>query len=123
MLLDQTIAIATSYFRNHRVEPAELPNLLRTIHRAITALDQASEGSGPVPRSARRRLADTQYVVCLEDGKVLKSLKRHLRQAHNLSIEAYRAKWDLPADYPTVAPGYSARRSALAKEIGLGQPD
>jgi len=102
--------IVSAYVSNNSVPASDLPSLIAEIHTALTRLN------GPVKKSIA-----PDFIVCLEDGKKFKSLKRHLRTQYNMSPEQYREKWGLPADYPMVAPNYAAARSRLAKEMGLGQ--
>src|SRR5687768_7022820 len=124
-LVDLTAEIVAAYVGKNTVAQTELPKLIGEVHRAL---------SGAVSQlAAREELADVKpavtikksltpdYLICLEDGKKFKSLKRHLRSHYNLSPEQYREKWGLPADYPMVAPNYSATRSRLAKDNGLGR--
>ena len=106
------------------MEQADLPKLITDVHRA---LEQAAAGTGREDEAAEakpavtiRRSITPDYLICLEDGKKFKSLKRHLRTHFNLSPEQYREKWGLPADYPMVAPNYATSRSKLAKNMGLG---
>jgi predicted transcriptional regulator len=122
-LIDLTANIAAAYVENNTVSAADLPALIHNIHSALKSVD------GPVavveePKtpavSIKKSLGD-DFLICLEDGRKFKSLKRHLRTKYNLSPEEYRAKWGLPKTYPMVAPSYAASRSALAKQMGLGQ--
>lgn len=115
--------IVSAYVRNNTLETSELPDLIRSVHAALQDLSRPSEDEPeplkpavPVKKSIYR-----DYLVCLEDGLKFKSLKRHLRSKYGLSPEEYRARWGLPADYPMVAPGYSEKRSKLAKKMGLGR--
>src|SRR5918994_2833078 len=116
--------IVSAYVGNHNVATGDLASLIRDVH---TALQQsANGGSEPEPEPLTpavsvKKSVQPDYIVCLEDGKKFKSLKRHLRTDHNLSPEEYRAKWGLPRDYPMVAPNYAASRSELAKKMGLGR--
>jgi predicted transcriptional regulator len=106
------------------VSAAELPNLIQSIHKAISGIG-TGETEAPVeakaPAVSIRKSINPDFLICLEDGRRFKSLKRHLRTKYNLSPEDYRAKWGLPKDYPMVAPNYAAARSSLAKSMGLGQ--
>jgi predicted transcriptional regulator len=116
--------IVSAYVSNNSVPLAELPNLIRDVH---SALMRVTEQAAPVeteplkPAVPVKKSITPDYIVCLEDGKQFKSLKRHLRSQYNLSPDAYREKWGLPADYPMVAPNYAKARSNLAKQMGLGQ--
>lgn len=115
--------IVSAYVRNNTLQINELPDLIRSVHAALmdlsrpaAAAPEASRAAAPVKKSIYK-----DYVICLEDGLKFKSLKRHLRSKYGMSPEEYRAKWALPADYPMVAPGYSEKRSKLAKKMGLGR--
>jgi predicted transcriptional regulator len=105
--------------------PAEsVPDLIRTVHSALEGLGQeapAPVDERPKPAVPISRSVQNDYIVCLEDGKRLKMLKRYLRSRYDMSPEEYRRRWGLPADYPMVAPAYAARRSDFAKKIGLGR--
>lgn len=117
--------IVTAYVSHNSVPAAELPNLIATTHAAITAL--GAEAPPPVtdeklaPAVSIKKSITADYLICLEDGRKFKSLKRHLRRAYDMTPEQYRARWKLPADYPMVAPAYAEARSSLAKKMGLGQ--
>ncbi|MCA0423469.1 MAG: MucR family transcriptional regulator [Proteobacteria bacterium] len=116
--------IVSAYVSNNSVPASDLPSLIAEIHTALTRLngpvvEEPSEPQKPAI-SVKKSIAP-DFIVCLEDGKKFKSLKRHLRTQYNMSPEQYREKWGLPADYPMVAPNYAAARSRLAKEMGLGQ--
>jgi predicted transcriptional regulator len=122
-LLLQTGNIVAAYVRNHSVQQSELLNLIRQVYSSLAGLDSDSPVSNreeAKPAVAIKRSVTADYIVCLEDGKKFKSLKRHLRSHYNLSPEEYREKWSLPPDYPMVAPNYAAARSQLAKKMGLG---
>ena len=116
--------IVSAYVTNHSVSSSDLTTLIRNVH---SALQQSANGSGqpqPEPQEPAvpiKKSVRPEAIVCLEDGKTFKSLKRHLRTDHNLSPEEYRSKWGLPRDYPMVAPSYAASRSELAKKMGLGR--
>ena len=123
-LVDLTVGIVSAYVANNTLPTTGLAGLIAEVH---SALGQAVSGITPPPKPillqpavSTKKSVTPNHIVCLEDGKAFKSLKRHLRTAHGLAPEAYREKWDLPADYPMVAPNYAAVRSKLAKEIGLG---
>ncbi|MEQ8751530.1 MAG: MucR family transcriptional regulator [Amphiplicatus sp.] len=114
--------IVAAYVSNNSVTADKLPGLLQEIHDAVRALAKggtASAGSQE-PAVPVKKSISADYIICLEDGKKLKMLKRYLRTQYNLSPEDYRRKWGLPADYPMVAPNYAKRRSDFAKKIGLG---
>ncbi len=112
--------IVSAYVSNNSLPSDELPYLITTIHEALHNPYQATL-SPPEPAVPIKKSIRPDYVICLEDGKKLKMLKRHLRTAYNMTPDEYRWKWGLPSDYPMVAPKYSARRSELAKKIGLGR--
>lgn len=116
--------IVSAYVSNNSVPASELPALIATTHQAIATLGTPAVPvveDKPVPAISVKKSITPEYLVCLEDGKKFKSLKRHLRTAYEMSPEQYRAKWGLPADYPMVAPAYAEARSQLAKSMGLGQ--
>lgn len=115
--------IVSAYVRNNTVDTAELPDLIRSVHAALQDLSRPAiaEAEPPKPAVPVKKSIYKDYLVCLEDGLKFKSLKRHLRSKYGLSPEEYRAKWGLPPDYPMVAPGYSEKRSKLAKKMGLGR--
>ena len=113
--------IAAAYMAVNKVSTANIPDLIGTIYRAL--VETASQGTAaamPEPAVPVDKSVFPDYVVCLEDGKKLKMLKRHLMNAFNMTPAEYRERWRLPADYPMVAPNYAKRRSAIAKEFGLG---
>ncbi len=118
-LLEVTSRIVTAHVSNNTVAPADLPRLIITVHQALINLGEETPSSAkpavPIKRSVR-----PDYIICLDDGKKFKMLKRHLTTAY-ISPEEYRAKWNLPWDYPMVAPKYAEYRSELAKKIGLGR--
>jgi len=123
-LIELTAEIVAAYVSNNSVGSADLSPFITEIH---LALHRAASGAAkPVSDPAKpavpiRKSITPDYIVCLEDGERFKSLKRHLRTKYDLTPEEYREKWHLPADYPMVAPNYAKARSALAKEMGLGQ--
>lgn len=123
-LVEFSSEIIAAYVSNNAVAPGDLPKLISEVHAALKGLSQ-EETAEPVeekkPAVPIRKSVTPDYIICLEDGKKFKSLKRHLRTHYNLSPEEYREKWGLPADYPMVAPSYSATRSRLAKANGLGR--
>ncbi|RUT31028.1 MucR family transcriptional regulator [Arsenicitalea aurantiaca] len=123
-LIELSADIVSAYVGHNALSVADLPKLIADVHTALRAL--RTEGvQEPVeelkPAVPVRKSVAPDYIICLEDGKKFKSLKRHLRTHYNLSPEEYREKWGLPADYPMVAPNYSATRSRLAKDNGLGR--
>jgi predicted transcriptional regulator len=116
--------IVSAYVSNNSVPASALPDLINDVHLALTrvshgTVEQPAEPQKPAVNPKKSIMPD--YIICLEDGKKFKSLKRHLRSQYNLSPEQYREKWGLAADYPMVAPQYAEARSRLAKEMGLGQ--
>ena len=122
-----TVKIATSYVGNRNVPAEDLVPLLERINQALVGVATgkvvaAAPAAPPEPAVPIKKSVTDEYIICLEDGRSFKSLKRHLRAKYNLSPEQYRAKWGLPSDYPMVAPNYAQARSNLAKAIGLGQP-
>lgn len=125
LLLELTASIITAYVGNHVVQTGDLPKLIADTHLALTATRFQSSipepSEKPVPKVPVRRSIHADFIICLEDGQKFKSLKRHLMTHYNLSPDQYREKWDLPADYPMVAPAYAEARSRLAKQMGLGQ--
>ena len=123
-ILELTAGIVSAYVSHNSIPPSQLPELIQTVFRSLSETGEtgaAPRGKAPKPAIPVRRTVQPDYLVCLEDGKRLKMLKRHLRTNYNLTPEQYRAKWGLPADYPMVAPNYAKRRSEFAKKIGLGQ--
>jgi predicted transcriptional regulator len=123
-LVEYTAAIVSAYVSNNSVVASDLPNLIGDVHEAL------SKASGNLSQPVREELkpvvpikksVTNEYIICLEDGKKFKSLKRHLRTHYDMSPEEYREKWGLPPDYPMVAPNYANARSELAKKMGLGQ--
>ena len=117
--LELVSKIVSAYVSKNSLPPGELPQLIRTVHEALKSPDQAA--AKPEPAVSIKQSVKPEYIVCLDDGKKLKMLKRHLRTAYNMSPDEYRQKWGLPSDYPMVAPKYAAVRSELAKKIGLGR--
>jgi predicted transcriptional regulator len=122
-VLRMAVDIVAAYVSNNTVSASQVPEVINTVYGSLTSLDGGSEAAPEPskPAVSVRRSVTPEYIVCLEDGKKLKMLKRHLRAAYDMSPEEYRAKWGLPADYPMVAPNYAAQRSAFAKKIGLGR--
>lgn len=123
-LIDMTAEIVSAYVGHNAIAPEELPGL---IHKVFAALTGASTGAAvqvqtqSEPAVSIRKSITPDYLICLEDGKKFKSLKRHLHTHYNLTPDEYREKWGLPRDYPMVAPNYAQARSRLAKKMGLGQ--
>ncbi len=124
MLIRMTSEVVAAYVSNNPVQASDLPNVITRVHSTMRDLSHTPEEE-PVresnPAVSVKKSITPDYLVCLEDGKRFKSLKRHLRSKYNLSPEEYREKWGLPSDYPMVAPNYAKQRSELAKKMGLGQ--
>jgi predicted transcriptional regulator len=119
-----TANIVSAYVSNNAVSSAEIPNLIGQVYSALMRISggQAATPAEPLkPAVPIKRSVTAEYIVCLEDGKKFKSLKRHLRTQYDMTPEKYREKWGLAPDYPMVAPNYAAARSQLAKKMGLGQ--
>jgi predicted transcriptional regulator len=122
--IELTASIVSAYVSNNSVPTQDLPTLINQVHSALT---RVSSGQGEVsadslrPAVSVKKSITADHIVCLEDGKKFKSLKRHLRTQYNMTPEQYREKWALPPDYPMVAPNYAIARSQLAKQMGLGQ--
>jgi predicted transcriptional regulator len=119
-----TTDIVSSFVANNTVSPEELADLIRSVHRTLMGLAgdaAAAPSERPKPAVPVNRSVHNDYIVCLEDGKKLKMLKRYLRSTYSMSPDEYRKRWGLPPDYPMVAPAYAARRSEFAKKIGLGK--
>ena len=120
-----TADIVSAYVSNNTVSSAEIPALISQVYSALTRVSTGAAVAGPAeplkPAVSIKRSIRPEYLICLEDGKKFKSLKRHLGTQYQMTPDQYRAKWNLPADYPMVAPKYAAVRSRLAKQMGLGQ--
>jgi predicted transcriptional regulator len=120
-LLRLTTDIVAAYVGRNAVPTAEIAQLISAVHAALKSAGQEARGAAPLkPAVPIRKSITPDYLICLEDGKRLKMLKRHLRSSYGLTPDDYRKKWDLPADYPMVAPNYAEQRRTLAKSIGLG---
>ena len=123
-ILQLASTIVAAYVSNNPIPASDVPTMIKTIHGTLGGLVGASKrgaGTAQKPAIAVKRSITPDYIICLEDGKKLKMLKRYLRSTYGMTPEAYRAKWGLPADYPMVAPNYAAQRSEFAKKIGLGR--
>lgn len=123
-LLEMTADIVSAYVGNNNVQVTEVPGLISSIHAALSQISTGVVEVEPEvkePAVSIRKSITPDYLICLEDGRKFKSLKRHLRTKYNISPEEYRAKWGLAKDYPMVAPNYAKARSDLAKQMGLGQ--
>lgn len=122
-LLELTAEIVSSHVSNNSIPVQDLPTLIKDVHATLIGLANGSAAVAaetPEPAVPVKKSITNDYIICLEDGKKLKMLKRHLKSAYNMTPEEYRAKWGLPHDYPMVAPNYAKRRAELAREIGLG---
>lgn len=122
-LITLTSDIVSAHVGNNSVAVGDLPTLIANVYNALAGLDQPApvEEAAPEPAVSIRASVKNDYIVCLEDGKKLKMLKRHLMTRYNMTPEQYRTRWNLPADYPMVAPAYAEKRRDLAKKIGLGR--
>ena len=124
-VIEMAAEIVSAYVRNNSVPVGELPTLLQSVHEALNGILTGAKPEVPKeplqPKVPVRKSVTTDYIVCLEDGKRFKSLKRHLHSEHGLSPQDYREKWGLAKDYPMVAPAYADARSNLAKTMGLGR--
>lgn len=121
-LLALTTEIVSAFVSNNTVSASEIPAIIEQVFKTLSNVDGTASASAdrPQPAVPIKRSVMPDYIICLEDGKKLKMLKRHLKTAYNMTPEQYRERWGLPADYPMVAPNYAQRRSKLAKDIGLG---
>ncbi len=123
-LVTMTAEIVSAYVSANEISAQDLPALIRTVHAALGEVAGAQPGlqePAQEPAVAIKKSITPEYIICLEDGKKFKSLKRHLRTRYGMTPEEYRTKWNLPHDYPMVAPNYAKERSNLAKRMGLGQ--
>lgn len=122
-LLSLTSNIVAAHVSNNAVVPADVPALIREVYGTLASVGGAApkEPERPQPAVPIKKSITADYLICLEDGKKLKMLKRHLKTAYDMTPEEYREKWGLGADYPMVAPNYARQRSKLAKDIGLGK--
>jgi len=120
-LLSLTAEIVSAHVSNNTVAASDIPALIQDVYRTLSRVGTVpAEAERPQPAVPIKRSVTPDYIICLEDGKKLKMLKRHLKTAYNMTPEAYRERWGLPPDYPMVAPNYAKHRSSLAKKIGLG---
>jgi predicted transcriptional regulator len=120
-LVELTTDIASAYVTHNGLASGDLPDLITSVFGALASADGDEPGGAPKSAVPIKRSVTPEYLICLEDGRHFKSLRRHLRVCHGLSPEGYRARWALPKTYPMVAPAYSAVRTKLAKRIGLGR--
>ena len=121
-LLELTAQVVAAHVSNNSIPVNDLPQLIREIYQTMASVGAADSRTAerPNPAVPIKKSITPEYIVCLEDGKKLKMLKRHLKTAYDMSPEDYRERWNLPQDYPMVAPNYAKQRSRLAKQIGLG---
>jgi predicted transcriptional regulator len=121
-ILSLTTSIVAAHVSNHSVPVTDLPQLIRDVYQTLSTVEGAGdrEAERPTPAVPVKKSVTPDHIVCLEDGKKLKMLKRHLKTAYNMTPEEYRERWGLAPDYPMVAPNYAKQRSRLAKQIGLG---
>ena len=120
-LLELTTKIVAAHVANNPIAATDLPDLIATVHQTLAKLGTEEAAPRPEPAVSIKQSVKPEYIVCLDDGKKLKMLKRHLKTAYNMTPDDYRKRWGLPSDYPMVAPNYAAARSKLAKKIGLGR--
>lgn len=121
-LIDMTSSVVAAFVSNNPISPSDLPALMTSVHSRLSELGQDGRESKPAnPAVPIKKSVTDSYIICLEDGKKLKMLKRYLRTRYDLTPDEYRKRWGLPKDYPMVAPEYGRRRSEFAKEIGLGK--
>ncbi|MGQ0664950.1 MAG: MucR family transcriptional regulator [Pseudomonadota bacterium] len=119
-ILSLTTQIVAAMVANQKVAPAELSGVIEQVFRTLSAIGGGPDLTAPAPAVPVKKSVRAEHVICLEDGKRLKLLKRHLKTAHNLTTEQYRQRWGLAADHPMVAPNYAAKRSQIARRLGLG---
>ena len=120
-ILSLTAQIVSAHVSNNALQAEALPSLIQSVFKTLSSAGKDGVAPGkPQPAVPVKKSVFADYIVCLEDGKKLKMLKRHLKTAYNMTPEQYRERWELPANYPMVAPNYAAHRSSLAKKIGLG---
>ena len=120
-VLGLTAQIVSAHVSNNSVTPDALPSLIQDVYRTLAGVGkEPAQPDKPQPAVPVKKSVFPDHIVCLEDGKKLKMLKRHLKTAYNMTPEQYRERWGLPSDYPMVAPNYARHRSSLAKKIGLG---
>ncbi|MCH9053880.1 MAG: MucR family transcriptional regulator [Proteobacteria bacterium] len=120
-MLEHTTKVVAAHVANNPIAVTDVPGLIATVHQALATLGPEEAAPRPEPAVPIKQSVKPEYIVCLDDGKKLKMLKRHLRSAYDMSPDEYRQRWGLPADYPMVAPNYAALRSKLAKKVGLGR--
>ena len=121
-MLSLTTNIVTAQVKHNETSDAELLRLIREVYATIASLGMSREPERPDPAVSIKKSVTPDYIICLEDGKKLKMLKRHLKTSFNMTPNEYRERWELPQDYPMVAPNYAKKRSQIAQAIGLGRP-
>ena len=125
-ILRMAVDVVAAYLSQNQIPMGQIPEVINSVYTSLNSLDGDSGEAAAEPQKPAvsvRRSVTPDYIVCLEDGKKLKMLKRHLRTTYDMTPEEYRAKWNLPPDYPMVAPNYAKQRSEFAKKIGLGRKD
>lgn len=123
-VLRMTVDVVSAYLSNNQVATPQISDLINNVFSTLVSLEETQPETSteqPKPAASIKKSVTPDYIICLEDGKKLKMLKRHLRTTYNMTPEEYRAKWNLPPDYPMVAPNYARQRSDFAKKIGLGR--
>ncbi len=120
-LLELTTKVVAAHVANNPIAVTDVPGLIATVHQALATLGPEEAASRPELAVPIKQSVKPEYIVCLDDGKKLKMLQRHLKTAHGMTPDEYRERWGLPRDYPMVAPNYAKKRSELAKKIGLGR--
>jgi len=119
-IVRMTTDLVAAYVGNNMLQAGQISDVINAVFGSLMHLE-AAEPPAPTPAVSIRKSVTADYIVCLEDGKKMKMLKRHLRSTYNMTPDEYRARWGLPSDYPMVAPGYARQRSDFAKQIGLGR--
>jgi predicted transcriptional regulator len=125
-ILRMAVDVVAAYLSNNQVATGQIPEIINSVFNSLASLDTddaEAPADTPKPAAPIRKSVTPDYIICLEDGKKLKMLKRHLRTNYNMTPEDYRAKWNLPPEYPMVAPNYAKQRSEFAKKIGLGKKE
>ncbi|MBE9556160.1 MAG: MucR family transcriptional regulator [Proteobacteria bacterium] len=120
-ILKMTADVVSAYVGNNSLPTDDVSGVISTVFGSLKSLEFGGQAAKPIPAVPVRKSVTRDHIICLEDGKKLKMLKRHLRSTYNLTPEEYRARWGLPPDYPMVAPAYAQERSDFAKKIGLGR--
>ncbi|MBI2239598.1 MAG: MucR family transcriptional regulator [Magnetospirillum gryphiswaldense] len=123
-ILRMAVDVVSAYVSNNPLPATQIPEVINTVYASLASLDSTpaeTKVEAPKPAISVKKSVHPDYIICLEDGKKLKMLKRHLRTTYSMTPDEYRAKWGLPPDYPMVAPNYAAQRSDFAKKIGLGR--